>query len=204
MKKTLIINGSPRADGNTAALIAELRKSLDGEVVELSAFRSNIAPCTDCRGCWQDAKCVVHDDMSIIYDDDFDNVVLAAPVYYCTLPGQVLSLMSRFQPQHAATYFLKKPTVLKEKKAGLILTAGGKGNEDGAEHHIWVMFKMMNARGYDGHRVSSLNTDEVFAGNDAAALEQAKSLASWLNENSGVIPPEPPPARRRFSCSNGR
>jgi len=98
-KKTLIINGSPRPHGDTATLIAELKKHLIGEVVEISAYRSNIAPCVDCRGCWKTAKCVVKDDMSLIYNDDFDNVVLASPVYYMTLPGPVLSLMSRFQPR---------------------------------------------------------------------------------------------------------
>ena len=50
--KTLILNGSPRPNGNTVALINELKKHLEGEVIELSAFRSNIAPCVDCRGCW--------------------------------------------------------------------------------------------------------------------------------------------------------
>ena len=141
MKKTLIINGSPRPGGNTAALIQEMRKHLDGEVTELSAFRSNIAPCVDCRRCWSTAVCAVQDEMSIIYGDDFDNAVLAAPVYFTTLPGQVLSLLSRFQPHHAAAYFLNKPIIPKPKKAGLILTAGGKGNEAGAEHHIRVMFR---------------------------------------------------------------
>ena len=56
MKKTLIINGSPRPKGDTAALIAELKRNLKGEVVELSAFRSKIAPCVDCRSCWKTAR----------------------------------------------------------------------------------------------------------------------------------------------------
>ena len=74
--KTLIINGSPRLHGNTVALIDELKRHLEGEVIELSAFRSNIAPCVDCRGCWKTARCVVRDDMEVIYGDDFDNVVI--------------------------------------------------------------------------------------------------------------------------------
>lgn len=198
MKKTLIINGSPRLDGNTAALINEMRKNLAGEVTELSAFRSAIAPCVDCRRCMETAICAVIDDMRIIYDDDFDNVVLATPVYYCTLPGQVLNLMSRFQPQHVATFFLKKPKDIKPKKAGLILTAGGKGNETGAEHHIWVMFKMLNARGYDGHRVTSLKTDTVPANEDKEALKRARELARWLNEETENIPFDPVPWERRL------
>lgn len=193
MKRTLIINGSPRPNGNTAALINVLRQNLTGEVRELSAFRADIAPCVDCRKCWETGVCAVEDDMSVIYEDGFDNVVLATPVYYCTLPGQVLSLMSRFQPQHAAEFFLKKPLVIRPKKAGLILTAGGKGNESDAEHHIWVMFKMLNARGYSAHRAESLKTDAIPAGEDKAALKMTRDLARWLNEETGFIPRDPVP-----------
>ncbi|MBR4869230.1 MAG: flavodoxin family protein [Oscillospiraceae bacterium] len=183
MKKTLIVNGSPRVNGDTAALIAELRRHLQGEVVEISAYRSNIAPCVDCRGCAKTAKCVVRDDMDLIYADDFDNVVLASPVYFMTLPGQVLNLMSRFQPQHAAIHFLNQPLNLRPKKGGLILTAGGKGNEDGVSHHVKVFFRMFGASGYQDHTVKSVKTDILPAKDDVKALEEVKNLAAWLNED---------------------
>ena len=137
-RKTLIINGSPRPRGNTARLIEELKSHLEGEVLEISAFRSDIAPCVDCRGCWKTAKCVIRDDMDLIWADDFDNVVVASPVYFMTLPGKMLDLLSRFQPWHAAMYFLNQPLQQREKKAGVILTAGGRHNEAGAAHHIRV------------------------------------------------------------------
>ncbi|MCD7948199.1 MAG: NAD(P)H-dependent oxidoreductase [Oscillospiraceae bacterium] len=181
-RKTLIVNASPRVNGDTATLVAELRRTLQGEVVELSAYRAHIAPCVDCRRCWTTAQCAVEDDMRVIYSDDFDNVVLATPVYYCTLPGPMLSLMSRFQPQHAATFFLKKPIKLKPKKAGLILVAGGKGNEAEATHHIRVFFKMLNANGYEDHAVLSARTDTIPAAQDASALRDVHHLASWLAE----------------------
>lgn len=180
--KTLIINGSPRPQGNTAALIARLKAGLEGEVVELSAFRSDIAPCVDCRSCWTTAKCAVHDEMQTIYDDDFDHVVLASPVYYSTLPGQVLSLMSRLQPWHAAKFFLNQPLVLREKKAAVILTAGGKGNQDKAFHHVRALFRMLNASGYEEHWICSPNTDTVPADQDQEALAAVEELAKWLNE----------------------
>lgn len=152
-KKTLILNGSPRPEGNTAHLIHALQAELEGEVLELSAFRAKIAPCVDCRRCWETARCAVRDEMDLIYADDFDSVVLAAPVYFMTLPAPVLGLMSRFQPQHAAQFFLHKPIKLRPKKAGLILTAGGKGNEAGAFHHIRVLFMLLNAGGYEDYIV---------------------------------------------------
>lgn len=182
--KTLLINGSPRRDGNTAFLIKELKQHLQGEVVELSAFYSDIAPCIDCRGCWETAQCVVHDEMQVIYDDDFDNVVVAAPVYYGTLPGSVLSLMSRLQPWHAAKFFLNKPLEQRPKKAAVILTAGGKGNQHNAQHHIRALFRMLNASGFEDHLVCSPNTDTHPANEDYQALDGVKEIAAWLMEEN--------------------
>ena len=36
--KTLLLNGSPRPNGNTVSLIQELKAHLEGEVIEISAF----------------------------------------------------------------------------------------------------------------------------------------------------------------------
>lgn len=182
-RKTLILNGSPRPNGNTAALIAELRRHLDGEVYELSAFRSNIAPCVDCRSCWKTAKCVVKDEMQIIYEDDFDNIVIASPVYYSTLPGAVLSIMSRLQPWHAAMYFLKQPLQLRPKKSAAILTAGGKGNHANAQHHLSAFFRMVGAEGFREHTVCSANTDTIPAWEDKEAMSATIELARWLMED---------------------
>ena len=182
-RKTLIVNGSPRVNGNTAALIAQLRNHLQGEVVEISAFRSNIAPCVDCRSCWTTAKCVVEDEMKIIYDDDFDNIVIASPVYFGTLPGAVLSVMSRLQPWHAATFFLNNPLQQRPKKSAAILTAGGKGNERNADHHLGAFFKMVNATGFRDHIVSSGRTDTHPAEDDEVAMAEVVKLAQWLMED---------------------
>ncbi|MBP3700368.1 MAG: hypothetical protein J6I64_00620, partial [Lachnospiraceae bacterium] len=63
-----------------------------------------------------------------------------------------------------------------------ILTAGGKGNADGAAHHIRVFFRQMGATGFEEHAVKSLKTDDVPAAQDVQALEDVKKLAQWLNE----------------------
>jgi multimeric flavodoxin WrbA len=178
----LIINGSPRANGNTARLVGELKSHLSGEIVEISAYWSKIAPCVDCRRCWALRRCAVEDDMEAIYKDDFDNAVLATPVHYATLPGPVLSLLSRFQPQHPAMFVHHDPILIRPKKAGLILVAGGKGGEAGAQRQAHVLFKMLNASGYEGRVVISGKTDTVPAGQDAVALGQARELAKWLME----------------------
>lgn len=187
-KRTVIINGSPRLNGNTAYLIDVLRHHLEGEIIEISAFRSGIAPCVDCRGCWETAKCVVQDGMQILYDDDFDNIVIASPVYYGTLPGAVLSLMSRLQPWHAAKYFLQKPLQLKDKKSAAILTAGGKGNAEKAQHHLSAFFRMVNAQGFREYTAYSPNTDFVPSWEDKLAEREVLRIAQWLNEPIPDVP----------------
>lgn len=179
MKKILIVNGSPRPGGDTAALIAELKRHLESEVTEISAYRSNIHPCVDCRQCKKDNTCVIRDDMDLIYRDDYDAAVVAYPVYYATAPGPVWSLLSRFQCYHE---YLKESPVppVKPKKVGLILVAGGSGNEEKAMSAGFIMGKMMNAKIEDAHIVVSPKTDEVPAGEDAQALEKIRQLAQWL------------------------
>lgn len=180
-RKTLIIFASPRPQGNTAMLVEKLKGELEGPVVELSVFHSRIAPCTDCRGCWKKARCVVRDEMDTIYNDDFDNVVIASPIYFGTMPGSMLSVMSRMQPWHVATFFLKKPLVQRPKKAAAILTAGGKGNWGAVRHHLGAFFRMLNAQGWSDNLVCSTNTDAIPSSEDIAALEGVSQLASWLN-----------------------
>ena len=181
-KRTLIINASPRPHGDTASLLEEFKAHLEGEVIELSCFRSKIAPCVDCRKCMETARCVIRDEMDVIYNDDFDAVVVGTPIYYSTVPGPMLSLMSRFQPQRAAKYNLGKPVELKPKKAGLIMVGGSKLNDKNAERPCSIFFRMVNGQGWQDHMVKSLYTDFTPAAQDEVALAGARELARWFNE----------------------
>lgn len=51
--KTLIINGSPRKNGDTSELIEELKKQLNSDFIEISAYYDKISTCKDCRQCWK-------------------------------------------------------------------------------------------------------------------------------------------------------
>lgn len=174
--RTLIVNGSPRPKGDTAFLINELKKHLHCEITEISAYRSNITPCLDCRQCLKTGFCSIKDEMDTILADDFDNVILATPVYYGTLPGPVLSLMSRFQLFRSP----KNSQKMHRKKGSLILTAGGTGNHHHAHPHINIFFKMVGAYGHEEHTVYSVNTDTIPASKDNNALEDISKLAKWL------------------------
>jgi len=92
--------------------------------------------------------------------------------------------MSRLQPWHAAKFFLNCPLKLRKKKAAVILTAGGKGNQDQAFHHVRALFRMLGAEGYEDHWICSPNTDCLPAERDEKAMAEVLALADWLNEEN--------------------
>ena len=98
--KALVLLGSPRPQGNTAALTAILCDQLQQGGVQtevLSLYEKEILPCVACRGCQQDWSafaCVRKDDVASIAEKilDCDLMVLATPIYswYCTPPMKAL------------------------------------------------------------------------------------------------------------------
>jgi len=179
--KTLIINGSPRQNGDTVSLLNELKTHLDGEIVEISAYRDKISPCIDCRCCWEKLGCIINDDMATIYADDFDNIIIASPVYMSNLTGPVLSLASRFQVYFAASRILKTPIKKRPKRGVLILVGGGDGGAEPAIESAKLIFKMMNAKLSDDDIVLSLRTDVLPARDDGLAVDRVREVAKSVN-----------------------
>ena len=101
--KIVVLNGSPRVNGNTAKLVEEFKIGAElasHEVHVVLAGALNIKGCLGCEACHNiGAKgCVVQDDMNKVYEEikDADMIVLASPVYYFGLTGQLQNTISRF------------------------------------------------------------------------------------------------------------
>ncbi len=128
--KIVILNGSPRPKGNTATMVAaycEGARSVGHTVIVYDVCRMSIAGCLACEYCHTQVprQCVQNDDMQKIYPalDEADMIVLASPVYYHGLSGQLACAIHRI-------YALGYPRRL--KKAALLLSSGSKGVYDGA------------------------------------------------------------------------
>lgn len=184
--KTLVISGSPRRNGDTSALISELKKHLDGDFIEISAYYDKISPCIDCRHCWKNKGCVIKDGMTKIYDDDFDNVVIASPLHMSNFTAPLIGIASRFQAYYAAKYILHDKFELKRKKAILMIVGGGDGGWEKAMVLAKMMFRQMNAEFDMENTVFSLHTDTLPAKEDADALKKISEIANRINQdNSG-------------------
>jgi len=181
--KTLIFNGSPRENGDTAFLIEKLVSSLSGETKTVCSYFSSVSPCIDCRRCFKTGLCCIDDDMQGIYRDitDADAIVIASPVYFGELTGSLLNLLSRIQVFFASQRLFGEPFIKKPKAGLLILCGGGSGAPTAAEETARMLFKSMNVR--DFRVVRSLKTDDIPSSRDDAALFAISSAAKFLNES---------------------
>lgn len=174
--KTLILNGSPRRGGDTAALLGELKKLLGGEITEINAFEINIPPCTDCRYCKTHGVCCKKDGMQDLYPllAECDNIVLASPIWTETLTPPLLNIASRLQP-----YFYH-PNNAPAKKGVILLAGGGSGGAAGAERSARLILRQLNAAELFLPVISG-KTDTLPAFQDQAATERIKRAALWLS-----------------------
>ncbi len=98
--KVLILNGSPRADGNTALAVSEIAKTLEAEGIEAEVCQvgnKNIRGCIACGRCGELGKCVFNDGVNEIAEkfESADGLVIASPVYYASANGTLISLLDR-------------------------------------------------------------------------------------------------------------
>ncbi len=181
--KTLIINGSPRPNGDTASLLRLLADGLSGERMALNAYRCNISPCVDCRACKERSGCAIQDGMQEIYEyiQACDNIVIASPIYFSELPGRVLDVGSRLQTYFCARFFRGETPIPKEKKGAVILVGGGDGAPDKAYGTACTLLRMMNCRQI--HRmVCSHQTDKRPAAEDAQAVDGIRSILAYFSQ----------------------
>ena len=131
--KILILNGSPRPNGHTAQMLTSFRdgaRSAGHEVWQIDVCRKNIRGCLGCEYCHTKGggKCVQKDDMQEVYPllHAADMLVLASPIYYHNLSGQLKCTIDRFY----ASGFPEDLTNL--KKIAMFLSSGDPDMYDGA------------------------------------------------------------------------
>jgi len=101
-KKIVILNGSPRPNGNTRELIKYFTKGAEAAGHEVTCFDLQTMNIHGCLGCCRGGRdkaspCVQKDDMAAIYPvyQAADVVVLASPMYYWGISGQLKCAFDR-------------------------------------------------------------------------------------------------------------
>ncbi len=104
-KKVLILSSSYRKGGNSDTLCDQFAKGaaeVGNEVEKIFVNDKNIAYCKGCGVCNTTHKCVIKDDMAEILDKmvSADVIVMATPVYFYSMNGQMKTLIDRTVPRY--------------------------------------------------------------------------------------------------------
>ncbi|MFH0925242.1 MAG: flavodoxin family protein [bacterium] len=151
--KALTIAGSPRRGGNSELLLDSFSSGLmsNNALVEKVVLNElNLKPCQACGGCEQTGKCIIKDDMQSIYGKvkDCDLLIIASPIFFGSITGQLKMMIDRFQCWWVAKYILKRPEILKEAgKRGVFLSVGGMDKREyfeAAKKIIKIYFAVIN------------------------------------------------------------
>ena len=180
--KTLILNGSPRINGDTNSLIKELLGNVGGEFMVVNAYRSHISPCIDCRYCWDNrGSCAIKDEMQDVYDyiQQCDNILIASPVYFSEVTGKLLDVASRLQAYYCSGAFGDDRCIEKPKKGAAILVGGGDGDYAPAISTITTLLDRMNCT--EVHEtVVCRNTNERPAHEDEETVKKIRGIAEFF------------------------
>lgn len=98
--KVLILNGSPRKDGNTTIAVNEMAKVFEAEGVKTEIIQignQDIRGCIACGGCAKKGKCVFDDVVNEIAlkFEEADGLVAASPVYYASANATLIACLDR-------------------------------------------------------------------------------------------------------------
>ena len=141
--KVLLINGSPRKEGNTAIALAEVAKQLAKEGIESEIVWIGNKPIRGCIACGQCkvkaiGRCVFDDDICNKISEKFEEsnaLIVGSPVYYGQPNGALLSIIQRA--------FFSNGTNISGKPAASIAVCR-RGGATAVFESLNMPFQMMN------------------------------------------------------------
>ena len=98
--KVLLVNGSPKANGNTAFALYQMAEVFADQDVETEIIHLGnqvIRGCTGCGTCYKTGKCVFDDIVNefALKFQEADGMVLGSPVYYASANGTLVAFLDR-------------------------------------------------------------------------------------------------------------
>lgn len=126
--KVLLLNGSPRANGNTFTALNEMCKVFKKEGIEtqiVNIGNKAIRGCVACGSCGQKGKCVFDDEVNEVAKlfEEADGLVLGSPVYYASANSTLTALCDRlFYSSHFDKTMKVGASVAVARRGGITAT----------------------------------------------------------------------------------
>ncbi len=203
--KVLLINGSPRPDGNTFCALQEIETQLKRHGLETEIVQIGMQPvrmCINCGGCRRNGGkgCVFDDDPCNLIARkmaEADALVVGAPVYYGQPNGGVLALMQRL--------FFSSGRLVQNKPAAAVAVCR-RGGATASLQTMNMMFEMMNmpvVTSQYWNIVYGMNKGEAKL--DTEGMQTMRTLANnlaWLLEKIHAGGPSAPEREERPAMMN--
>lgn len=180
-KRIVILNGSPRKKGNTSMLVKAFTEGAESVGNTVTEFFLDSMEIHGCKGCFgghssRACPCVQKDDMAQIYPavKECDVVVLATPLYYWNMSGQIRTVIDRlFALEEGDGNLLRGH----DKASVLLMAAEGHGFEDVLTYydHLMEHLRWKNL----GHVLAggNMNVGDI---NDKPEIQQAYELGKSI------------------------
>ena len=126
--KVLILNGSPKPNGNTSIALAEMEKVFEKEGIETELIHvgnKDIRGCIACGTYYEKGKCVFDDIVNEIAPkfEAADGLVAASPVYYASANATLIAVLDRlFYSTHFDKTMKVGASVVVARRGGLSAT----------------------------------------------------------------------------------
>lgn len=138
--KVIAINGSPRPKGNTYLAIRRVFDTLEAEGIETEVLQVGGRPvlgCIACNRCVKEGRCTLPDEefealAQKIYD--CDGLILAAPVYYGSMPGVMKTFLDRFFYQNRSNDRMRHKV---GASAAILRRSGGRTTLNDLNHYFY-------------------------------------------------------------------
>ena len=98
--KLMMVNASPRNEGNTSRILEEMKKIFEEEGVEVVSFdigKNGIRSCIACNSCHKSGKCVFDDAVNKAAPvfEEADGILVGTPVYYAGANPTLMAFLTR-------------------------------------------------------------------------------------------------------------
>ncbi len=172
--KVLIINGSPKKDGNTATALNEIKEVFKAEGIEtelLQVGNLSVRSCIGCKKCTETGKCVFDDivNEAAVKFEECDGIVVGSPVYYAAANPAVTAFLTRL---FYSTHFNKT------MKVGAAVVAARRGGCSAAFDELNKFFTICGMPIASSQYWNSIHgAAPGDAENDAEGLQTMRTLA---------------------------
>ncbi len=172
--KVLLINGSPRAGGNTHVALQEMEKVFEKEGIETELIHIGnkaVRGCIACNSCAKTGKCVFDDLVNETASkfEECDGLVVGSPVYYASANATLVAFLTRL---FYSTHFDKT------MKVGAAVVAARRGGLSAAFDELNKFFTISGMPVASGQYWNSVHgRDAGEASQDLEGLQSMRILA---------------------------